>query len=563
MKNFLLLAIAALPILTTAQNIPSYVPINGLVGWWPFNGNANDESGNGNNGTVNGAVLTSDRYGNLSNAYSFDGVDDGIIMTDSNFPMGSSDRSISFWINDESVGNYCSIPLRYGAHSPNNGCWILHSNLCNINYPSGTLRADFYNSGVWSNITMPNNQWRMITMTLQNQICTIYLDTTVIGQAQITANTISVNNKFYIGSDSVSLPSNFFNGKLDDIGIWSRALSAQEIMNLYNGSITTNNCLPIYVPTNGLVGFWPFCGNANDESGNGKHGIVNGAALTVDRYANVNHAFEFNGTNNHIVIDSLNIGTPNNASSLSVWWKQSPNINSGWGTILGDYDSPSGGDFVFSTLVQRNFSSGFNTINRRSSSIEIQTYSNAFIDSAWHHTVVVFDGFSRLYYYSDNVLEDSMIVWNGISNGNFDIPFYNPTVNYQDGGKFRIGCSNYNNNLQEFWNGKIDDIGIWNRALTTQEIYDLYVGQITTDISQHTNENEIKIFPNPAKDLVNISLNRKGNTKLNLMDSSGRLVRTFHVSTAQSQLSLEGLESGIYFLKVEGENKLVKKVIKE
>jgi hypothetical protein len=60
------------------SQVPSYVPTNGLVGWWPFNGNANDESGNGNNGTNNGATLTADRFGNLSNAYSFDGVNDFI-----------------------------------------------------------------------------------------------------------------------------------------------------------------------------------------------------------------------------------------------------------------------------------------------------------------------------------------------------------------------------------------------------------------------------------------------------------------------------------------------------
>ncbi len=58
--------------------VPSYVPTNGLVGWWPFNGNANDESGNGNNGTVNGATLTADRFGNSSKAYNFDGVNDFI-----------------------------------------------------------------------------------------------------------------------------------------------------------------------------------------------------------------------------------------------------------------------------------------------------------------------------------------------------------------------------------------------------------------------------------------------------------------------------------------------------
>ena len=44
---------------------------NGLVGYWPFNGNANDESGNGNDGTVNGATLTTDRFGNSNSAYEF------------------------------------------------------------------------------------------------------------------------------------------------------------------------------------------------------------------------------------------------------------------------------------------------------------------------------------------------------------------------------------------------------------------------------------------------------------------------------------------------------------
>ena len=56
----------------TAQ-VPPYVPTNGLVAWWPFTGNANDLSGNGNNGTVNNATLTTDRYGNSNCAYSFNG----------------------------------------------------------------------------------------------------------------------------------------------------------------------------------------------------------------------------------------------------------------------------------------------------------------------------------------------------------------------------------------------------------------------------------------------------------------------------------------------------------
>ena len=78
MKKILFISILVLcsvfhaPLSSIAQ-VPTYVPTSGLVGWWPFNGNANDESGNGNNGTVNGATLTSDRFGEVNKAYSFDG----------------------------------------------------------------------------------------------------------------------------------------------------------------------------------------------------------------------------------------------------------------------------------------------------------------------------------------------------------------------------------------------------------------------------------------------------------------------------------------------------------
>ena len=54
-----------------SQDLPSYVPSDGLVAYYPFNGNANDESGNGNHGTVNGATLANDQNGNENKAYEF------------------------------------------------------------------------------------------------------------------------------------------------------------------------------------------------------------------------------------------------------------------------------------------------------------------------------------------------------------------------------------------------------------------------------------------------------------------------------------------------------------
>ena len=73
MKNLITICLIALAFNSFAQ-LPSYVPTNGLVGYWPFTGNANDVSGTGNNGTVSAATLTTDRFGNANGAYSFNGT---------------------------------------------------------------------------------------------------------------------------------------------------------------------------------------------------------------------------------------------------------------------------------------------------------------------------------------------------------------------------------------------------------------------------------------------------------------------------------------------------------
>lgn len=91
---------------------PSYVPTNGLVGWWPFNGNANDESGNGNNGTVNGATLTQDRIGTNSSAYNFDGGDWIQINYSPNFEFGAGSFTLSSWSKKDGGNNFQHIITR-------------------------------------------------------------------------------------------------------------------------------------------------------------------------------------------------------------------------------------------------------------------------------------------------------------------------------------------------------------------------------------------------------------------------------------------------------------------
>ncbi|MEN9332697.1 MAG: hypothetical protein RLZZ94_1787 [Bacteroidota bacterium] len=83
MKTKSLITALLLAASSAFAQVPSYVPTNGLVGWWPFNGNANDESGNGNNGVVNSATLASDRVGNSTSAYNFNGQNNFINIPNS------------------------------------------------------------------------------------------------------------------------------------------------------------------------------------------------------------------------------------------------------------------------------------------------------------------------------------------------------------------------------------------------------------------------------------------------------------------------------------------------
>ncbi|MFB0923855.1 MAG: hypothetical protein QMB65_01015 [Vicingaceae bacterium] len=94
----LLLYLLLLTSFNLSAQAPSYVPTDSLVGWWPFNGNANDLSGTGNDGTVTGAMLTTDRFGAFDSAYSFDGNGDYIDCGNDMSVNISSSISFSAWI---------------------------------------------------------------------------------------------------------------------------------------------------------------------------------------------------------------------------------------------------------------------------------------------------------------------------------------------------------------------------------------------------------------------------------------------------------------------------------
>jgi hypothetical protein len=248
MKNLLITAIAIFGFVTiTNAQVPSYLPTAGLVGWWPFNGNANDESGNGNNGTVNGATLTSDRFGNTINAYSFDGVNDFI---ETNFLGigGSSSRTFSLWYFTNNFGPFQSL-LSYGLDNiPSNyiNLWT-SSNCTGVGLDISYAYKDYSNSfltGQWNHYVLIID--RSTGINLNN--AKIYQNglplTTICNNANLSAS-INTLLQYSITFGKYHAQSTcFLNGKLDDIGIWNRALTPQEISNLYNGCQLSVNTQP-------------------------------------------------------------------------------------------------------------------------------------------------------------------------------------------------------------------------------------------------------------------------------------------------------------------------------
>jgi len=218
------------------QSVPSYVPTNGLVGWWGFNGNAQDGSGNGNHGTVNGATLTTDRFGNQNEAYQFANSEISIAdnsLLDSTF---SNSFSLAFWYNSffSSSNNFDGLVCR-GFQITNPPIFGFQVGLT----PSG-LGLQTYPMSCGPFFSQVNtNVWKHILLSFQfdssGNGSISYYSNGIFEQVYSCFRPLALGNNNYPLKFGVEREGyEFFKGKLDDIGIWNRALTQQEITNLYN-----------------------------------------------------------------------------------------------------------------------------------------------------------------------------------------------------------------------------------------------------------------------------------------------------------------------------------------
>jgi hypothetical protein len=216
--------------------------------------------------------------------------------------------------------------------------------------------------------------------------------------------------------------------------------------------------------SNGLVAYYPFNGNAQDNSGNNLNGIVNGATLTTDRHGNENSAYYFDG-NDYISVahsELINFGN-NDDFTIALWTWINPTqvLDAGINDIIRKWNGDAQGYPFGISYDNENAPVGFQRtlLGARydgSACYNIPTgYSNAVNSSVFHHVVFTKQG-AVLRLYLNNELVSTFT----------DVS----TCSTKNNSHMTIGCRGQ---LARFFTGKIDEIRIYNRALTNSEIAEL------------------------------------------------------------------------------------------
>lgn len=266
--------------------------------------------------------------------------------------------------------------------------------------------------------------------------------------------------------------------------------------------------LPPYVPQDGLIGWWPFTGNADDLSGNGHHGSVNGTVLAPDRFGTADRAYAFNGTSSYIEVadaPELRLG---DAAYTIAWWARVDTYNANATAFVVKRGSgPQNGWMVVANGLYEN-KIEMKTSSGQDPEIRCDT---ALAAGAWFHFTIVSDADA-----------DSIIFFaNGAEvfrQGNGGL-YYNPnsTAPMRFGSDTSIPAGTY------FLSGAMDDIGIWDRRLTAQEVLDLYLNT-NVGMAELEGENVSAMYDAMAQELVLRVPQAFVGTAFSVLDASGRLV---------------------------------------
>jgi hypothetical protein len=432
------------------------------VALWHFDEGAgdtvHDASGNGNHGIVIGPRWTK---GFLNQSLNFDGIDDFVHVGGSPSLNIENQITIEAWIfihNNIKIGEDISGIIDRGPELFNHGGYYLRMGAKTV-----TLGLSYPYKETFSDSDLVTSQWYYIAATYDNDSVRIFINGALNKSAGLGQNNLDKWNdtsRLTIGVEAFQPPvytGHFFKGKIDEIRISRIARSPAEIASHWNGMLQ-----PV-----GLVAYYPFNGNTNDESGNGHNGTVYGAALATDRFNSPDCAYYFDGSSYIDIGNSINLGMPYTQFAVALWFKAFSH-----GVIISDYQGSAGsGDDTFAVAMglddgsydswRRNrFTTGTRYLSVSGHDSYTSWSDSLYADSLWHFAVYQMDGESLLTTYIDGVLESQKV--------------YEPSLDYCNNPYWRIGVNYFVGKLNAYYTGVVDDIRIYNCTLSLDEIQALY-----------------------------------------------------------------------------------------
>ena len=461
-KLSLLLTIISLFSLLASR---AQVPSSGLIASFPFNGNANDESGNLHHGTVDGATLSEDRFGNPNSSYNFDGSDYILVPDHDDLSFTSQQFSISFWVKARNNNNPMGIISKRQFDGVDALDWEYNirtndsdPNILSFQFTNLRGNCDSY-ADIESDIAFNTDEWIHYVITADAFNSKVYKNGVLFSEGDKNWNCFTGNGTgpLIFGKGGGFNQNLYYDGILDDVYFYDRALTENEVEQLNGG---------FHSSINGVVLFLPFNENADDESGNGNNGTVNGPTLVEDRFGNPNSAYSFDGIDDYIELNNTIGNFEDNDFSISCWLKTSGEAEER--TVFGKRNAGTYGNYILFGTGSGKIGYEINELDAADHSY-FESSSNINTDE-WIHVVIIREWL------------DTKIYINGVLDIEETFPISHITDNTVPS---LLGARFFNNDLRGFYKGSIDDFYIFDRAIT-----DLEVNQLFGDYQQSNETNE-------------------------------------------------------------------------
>ena len=414
-----------------------------LAAYYPLDGDAKDAGGNALHGTVDGAVPTTDRFGNASGALNFSNDTDRVNCGNPAAFNFSGPFSLSAWVRPDGTrpNSYIVAKYEFDFNTFTSSPHSYGLGMAGVEIPYGFVggEAGYADVFAWSSPT-PAGGWHALTLTYDGTVLNLYVNGNLagwrfVGPLPPFANAVPLT----IGGTSLG---QVFGGAIDDVRIHNGALSAVEVLAQYRAD------LPQPPPTDqALVAHYGLNGDAKDKSDNGHHGTMVGTTPIPDRFGKKDRALYFNGSSDRVICGNPAEFNFTGSFTLSAWIKMDGTQFNQY--VVAKYDFPDAGSAYGLGIDGSADAYGFVGAGSGYQQLIGGIPMN---DNEWHAISFVYEAGVALGLYMDGQLIRSQAV--GLLP-----PFANSTPLMIGGTSNGLGFV-----------GAIDDVRIYNKALSAGEI---------------------------------------------------------------------------------------------